>query len=184
MQADDIALRLLGAFYLFGGVMAARAARTSHLLDVALASITMKKLPRAEVLRTLWLAASSVVVLAGGAALMLMITTAAWLFALSALGQALYLALLAPRYFDAADPPDENGRRATKNAFVIYLVATAFVLWAYHAGRLAPWQDIMPWSAIASLAVAAFAAHLFWSLLKPLGTADKSAVADEPPPED
>ena len=86
---------------------------------------------------------------------------------LSALGQALYLLVLAPRYFDAEDPPDAAGRRQSWNAFVIYLAATAFVAWAALTGRLLEWRDV-PWQllAAAGVAIAAYAGHIAWQFLR------------------
>lgn len=64
------------------------------------------------------------------------------LFVLAALGQAAYFAYLAPAYFDRVEPPDAAGRRASLNAFVLYLAATALVVWASYTGRLQPWSQI------------------------------------------
>ena len=125
MDATDILLRLVGAFYAFAGVVASRVAVTSHFLDRAIAAIGGKPTPRAETLQFHWLLGSAILVLASGAALVLRIDIAAWLFLASALGQAAYILVLAPRYFDLHDPPDARGRRQTINAFVIYSAATA-----------------------------------------------------------
>jgi hypothetical protein len=171
MDATDISLRLVGAFYTFAGYVAARVALTSHLLDRALAAITLERLRPVERAQTLWLLCSAVLVLAGGIALMLLLELAVWLFLASAAGQALYLAWLAPRYFDAADPPDAKGCRQTANAFVIYTAATAFVVWASYTGRLAPWQEL-PWPllALAAAAVAAHAGYVAWMYGRPLAS--------------
>lgn len=144
MDPIEIALRAVGTFYVFAGYVAARAGLVSHLLDEALAGIAAKPVPSAERARTYWLLGSTVLVLAGGTALLLLLDLAPWLFALSALGQLVYLVWLAPRYFDAEDPPDAKGRRQTTNAFVIYLAATALTIWAAAAGRLVPWREL-PW---------------------------------------
>jgi cytochrome b subunit of formate dehydrogenase len=151
--------------------VAARVALTSHLLDRALAAITLERLRPVERAQTLWLLCSAVLVLAGGIALMLLLELAVWLFLASAAGQALYLAWLAPRYFDAADPPDAKGCRQTANAFVIYTAATAFVVWASYTGRLAPWQEL-PWPllALAAAAVAAHAGYVAWMYGRPLAS--------------
>lgn len=136
MDFVDLILRLIGAFYVFASFVAARVAATSLLLDRAIAAITLDKPARADVLKAYWLLAASVLLMAGGAALLVLLGLAVWAFLASALGQAVYLFYLAPRYFDAADPPDAAGRRQSTNAFVIYLVATACVVWAYGDGRL------------------------------------------------
>jgi hypothetical protein len=156
MDPISIILRLVGAFYAFAGVVATRAAVTSHFLDRAIAAIGGKPTPRAETLQFWWLLGSAVLVGAGGLALMLLLDIAAWLFLASALGQAAYIAVLAPRYFDVADPPDARGRRQTVNAFVVYAAATAFVLWALATGRLAGWREL-PWPVPAAAAAALLA---------------------------
>lgn len=149
----SIVLRLVGAFYAFAGVVATRAAVTSLFLDRALAAIGAKKPPRAETLQFCWLLGSGMLVGAGGLALMLLLDIAAWLFLASALAQAAYIAMLAPRYFDVADPPDARGRRQTVNAFIVYAAATAFVLWALATGRLVNWREL-PWPLPAAAATA------------------------------
>lgn len=138
MDGTEIALRSIGAFYTFAGLVAARAALTSNLLDVALAAITLKKPDRIDTHRTIWLVGLSVLIFAGGVALLLLLEPAAWLFVANAIIQALYFAALGPYYFDAADPPDPAGRRRSINAFVIYCASTAFVVWAAYGGRLIP----------------------------------------------
>lgn len=150
-------LQLVGAFYAFAGYIASRAALTSRLMDLAIAAIGGTKPDRREMQRSLWLLASSIVVFAGGAALLLLLDLAPWLFAVSAMGQALYLLVLAPHYFDVTDPPDEQGRRQTTNAFFIYTVATVLIIWAAASGKLIPWREVS-WPLLAAF-VAAVAAH-------------------------
>lgn len=136
MDVIDFLLRLIGAFYVFAAYVAARASVMSLLIDRAIAAIALEKPARSDILKGYWLLAASVLVMASGATLLFLLDLAVWAFLGSSLGQAIYLFYLAPRYFDAADPPDETGRRQTTNAFVIYLVATAFVVWAFGSGRL------------------------------------------------
>jgi hypothetical protein len=114
----------------------------------------------------------SILILAGGAALMLLLHAAPWLFVISSIGQAVYLFVLAPRYFDVVDPPDEQGRRQTTNAFVIYVAVTALVVWAAVTDRLIPWRDV-PWPLIAAAAVtvAAYSVYLLWTFYRPLKSA-------------
>ena len=59
--AADIALRMIGAFYVFAGIVATRAGLTSHFMDRALAAISGEKPKRAETARTVWMIASSAV---------------------------------------------------------------------------------------------------------------------------
>ena len=144
MDEIDLALRLMGAFYVFAGYAATRAALMSNLIDRALAAISASKPAPAETAQSLWLIGAANVILAGGVALVLLIDVAAWIFLASALGQAAYLFYVAPRFFDTDDPPDATGRRQSTKAFVVYGAATALVLWASATGRLAHWQDV-PW---------------------------------------
>lgn len=148
MDVVDLVLRLVGAFYVFAAFVAARAALMSLLIDRAIAAIALKKPPRAEILKSYWLISASVLVMLGGAALLFLLDVAVWAFLVSSLGQAAYLFVVAPRYFDVEEPPDEVGRRQTTNAFVIYLVATAFVVWAYSDGRLSNVTEVS-WLALA-----------------------------------
>lgn len=146
---------LVGAFYVFAGIVGTRAALTSQLMDHALAAITLEATPRAETLRGYWLVASTQLVLASGLALMTKTVAAFWLFVACAAGQALYLLVLAPLYFDKAEPADALGRRQTTNAFVIYLAATLFVAWAFWTGELSPLAGASPLALGAAAAVMA-----------------------------
>lgn len=140
----DIILKLVGAFYAFAGVVAARAAMTSYFMDSAFAAISGGRADPVERQRSAWLIGAAWLVFAGGVALAAGLDMARWLFLASAAGQAVYLFALAPMVFDKADPPDPRGRRQTTNAFVIYVAATAFVLWAGAVGRLTAFADAHP----------------------------------------
>lgn len=173
MAADitDVALRLVGAFYVFGGVLAARAGLMSQLLDRAIAGISGRRPTRVENAEAAWLLASAILLLAGGAALMLLLDLAFWLFLTSAAGQLAYLTVIAPRWFDVTDPPDPQGRQGSRNAFVIYLAATAFVTWAYYTERLVDWRDA-PWPLVSLVAAAVlgFGAWTAWAASRPLAS--------------
>ncbi len=158
MDGTDFTLRVIGAFYTFAGLVAARAALTSNLIDHAISAISMQKPDRIEIHRTIWLLGQTVLIFAGGVCLMLLLEPAAWIFALTALMQALFFVALAPLYFDAADAPDPQGRRSSMNAFVIYTAATAFVVWAAYAGRLIPIENAS--TVLLGSAAAAIALHL------------------------
>ncbi len=54
MDIANIGLRLIGAFYVFAGHVATRAALTSHILDKALGAIGGKGLTRVEIATTAW----------------------------------------------------------------------------------------------------------------------------------
>lgn len=175
-----IALCAIGAFYAFAGYVATRAALTSHFIDRAIAAIAAKKPSRTETAQSYWLLSAAALVLAGGVLLLFLVDAAAWLFLASAIGQAVYLFYLAPRIFDVEDAPDAAGRHQTTNAFVIYVAATAFVVWALSVGKLTPWQD-MPWPVLA-LCVALIAVHIVyvvWTLAKsPAAGGGASAFAN------
>lgn len=185
MDASEIILRAIGAFYVFAGYAGARAGLMSYLLDVALAAITLKKPPRAEILRAGWLLIASTLVLAGGIALMLLVDWAAWLFVISAAGQFAYLTVAAPYYIDLEDPPDAKGRQQTFNAFILYAAATGFVAWAYAHGELQPLSDVHPLAiALAALALLAHGVYvtriIFWRRKTPSGAGGESY---DPPPQ-
>jgi hypothetical protein len=156
---------------------------TSRFFDQAIAAISMKKTSRTETARTHWLLCASGLILVGGVALMLLLDFSAWLFVLSALGQVIYLFYAAPVYFDAEDPPDAAGRKQSTNAFVLYVAATAFVIWAWFTGKLVPWQDV-PWPALA-VAAAGLIAHAVYVLrllgkpLKPGGGFSALDIGDD-----
>jgi hypothetical protein len=157
-----IVLRLVGAFYAFAGVVAARAGLMSALMDTALAGITLKKVSFRERALSWWLLASAWLVFASGALLMVLAREAMWAFILCALTQAFYLWIAAPYYFDAEDPPDAAGRRQTTNAFFIYMGVTMLVIWA-SGSVLTPIVDLSPViQSVAAVALAGFAAFVIW----------------------
>ncbi len=167
MDPTDIGLRIVGAFYAFAGVVATRAAITSNMLDRALAQISMKKMPFHETAQTAWLVMASLIVLAGGAALMLKADVAVWLFLGSAVLQALYIFAVAPHFFDREDPPDANGRQRTTNAFVIYLGATALVVWAFTTGKLLRLDQLPPPVILGTAStLLLYAGYVLWMLVK------------------
>jgi len=169
IEFSDVALRLVGAFYTFAGVVASRAGVMSRMLDATIAAIGGERPSWAETARALWMACAGIVILAGGVALMLQTHLAAWLFVISALAQAIYLGVVAPKFLDPTDPPDATGRQQTTNAFVFYLAATALVLWANVSGRLQDWHSL-PWpiAPLAVAAVGAYAGYILIRLFKPL----------------
>jgi hypothetical protein len=158
MDGTEIALRIIGAFYAFAGLVAARVALTSNLIDRAISAISMQKPDRIETHRTTWLLSQSALIFAGGVCLMLLLEPAAWIFVAAALAQALFFVALGPLYFDAADPPDPQGRRSSINAFVIYGAATLFVVWAAYTGRLVPLANAS--GLLLGAAIAAIVLHL------------------------
>ena len=136
IELTDVVLRVIGAFYAFGGFVATRAGLMSQFIDQAIAAIALKKPPRSETAQNAWLIATAALVLIGGVLLLAGLQLAAWVFVASCLGQAAYIYYVAPRFFDGENEPDGDGRRGSTNAFVIYSAATAFILWAVYRGRL------------------------------------------------
>lgn len=165
---SEIALRLVGTFYAVAGIFGIKAALSSHLLDQAIAAIAAKRPSRVEALRNAWLLCAAILILAGGVMLMLLLAAAAWVFLASALAQALYLFVVAPRWLDLEDPPDARGRRQSTNAFVLFSAATALVLWASLTGRLLGIDEV-PWPvrAGAATAVVAYVARSIWIMRMP-----------------
>lgn len=179
MSVDGIQLALsaLGAFYAFAGHVATRAALTSHFVDRAIAAIEVKTVSRTETAQSYWLLSAAALVLAGGVALLFLVDVASYLFLASAAGQALYLYFLAPRYFDAADPPDAAGRGRSINAFAIYLAATALVIWGEAAGKLRSWQDVdWPLAALPAAVVLAHIGYVIWTIASSPANASSSAL--------
>ncbi len=76
MDGTDIALRLVGAFYVFAGYVATRATLMSLVLDRAIAAIGATKPKRAELARGYWLLGAAFVVMAGGATLIALLDIA------------------------------------------------------------------------------------------------------------
>ena len=167
IELTDIVLRVIGAFYAFAGYVATRAGLMSRLIDQAIAAIAMKKPARTETAQNAWLLATAALVLVGGVLLLGGLELAAWVFAVSSLGQAAYIYVVAPRYFDRDDPPDANGRRQTTNAFVIFTATTAFIVWAAYRGRLVHVQDastpVLVAVATALLLYTGYVARALWS---------------------
>jgi hypothetical protein len=151
VDATDIVLRLLGAFYTFAGYFATRAILTALIVDRAIAAIGATAPPRGQTGRAFWLLCVSNVVLAGGAGLLLGLKLASYLFAASVVLQGVYFFVAAPRYFDRTEAPDAKGRSQSTNAFIIYTLATGFILWAHSRGALADAGEV-PLPAIVGVA--------------------------------
>jgi len=163
MDVAAACLIVIGAFYVFAGVYATRAALISLFLDRALTAISGGKPKAVETAQSAWLLTAANIVLAGGAALMLRLDLAVWLFAASLAGQLLYLLVAAPRFFDVEDPPDPKRRRQTTNAAVIYAAATAIVAWAATHGLLVSWREVRwPLLVFAGMAATGHAAYTIW----------------------
>lgn len=167
LDAGGVALALIGLFYGVGAVFTIRVSATGMLLTDALSSLCRVD-PReqaAERNRARLLGLMAVLYGAGGIFLLLRLDLAAAVFAVSCALYGLYLYVIAPKWLDPWDPPEEPGRSSTRNAFFIYLGATAVVLGAWHAGALRPAAEADPWilavAAILVLALAGYALRAF-----------------------
>lgn len=184
MSGIEFGIRLVGAFYLLAGIVAARQMVMDAFLDKALAGITLKPVPRADRLRSQWMLATAVAVFAGGVLLAVLSLLALPAFLAAAAVQAVYIGHVAPRLIDPEDEPDPGGRRATVNAFLIYLAATALVGTVAAAGFLR-WPDAEPWLlAGAGIAILVFAAYHLHRVRQPLSGRHPSMSSDTAYPEE
>lgn len=150
----------VGAFYVFAGVVVMRAMALDRVMNKLLAVLNDPAAPK-ELLRSRVLAVGAFLTLGGGVALMLLSPLAAPVFVAGALWQAGYL-LWAEKALPPEDEDDARGRRQTKNAFVVYLFATAFVGWLAVQGQLRPWDIQAMMIDVAIIAVSCAAA---WAVL-------------------
>ncbi|MGQ3354365.1 MAG: hypothetical protein ACT6XY_08305 [Phreatobacter sp.] len=184
MNGAEIALRLVGAFYVLAGLIAARQMVMEAFLDKALAGLTLKPVSRADRLRGRWMLGIAAGVFGGGVLLLALSILALPAFLACAAAQATYLGHAAPRLIDPEDPPDPAGRRRTRNAFLVYLCATGLVAAAAAEGHLR-WPSDDPWpAAIAGIALAAFVAWHVSKASEPLGerrTLSTNALEPETP---
>lgn len=152
----------VGAFYVFAGFVVMRAMVLDRLMDQVLAVLndpgTAKERMRSNVLSV-----GAFLTMAGGVALAILSPLAAVVFAINALWQGGYL-LWAERSLPPEDEADKRGRQQTKNAFVIYLAATAFVLWLAGQGYLRPWDAPLTSHTI-DVAVMAAAVAAAWAFI-------------------
>jgi hypothetical protein len=124
------AAHIIGAFYVFAGLVALRAMAMDRLFDVALAAITLGDPPDPnERIKSLWLTFGAALTLAGGVALLILSVLAPGLFVANLAVQTVYI-LWAERALPPEEPEDRIGRTRTINAALIYAAATVFVVWA------------------------------------------------------
>lgn len=164
MQIVDLALRLVGGFYLFAGLLGLQAMALDALMDKVLFGLTLEPTPSREDFRRFMLAGGSYLVGLSGAALMVLSLWAVPLFILATGLQASWL-IWAKTNYPAETPLEAKGRRQSTNAAVLYAIVAATVGWSALAGVLRPWSDL--WALflpIAGIGFVVFAArHLFWS---------------------
>jgi len=172
-----IVLAAIGAFYVFAGLVLARQMILDRVLSRAIEMISLEKQSRVETLQQVWMIVSAILIFAAGATLLFMSRLAVWLFAVALLQQVLYLTWAAPRYFDAEDEPDPDGRRQSTNATILFGAMTLAVVAAATNGNLLPLSG----SGVPSLLVsgALTLAFAVWMLLR-LGMPDRPGVQGLP----
>lgn len=138
LRFPGIALALIGAFYIFAGLVLARQMILDRVLSRAIEMISLERQSRAETLQQVWMTVSAILIFAGGATLFFLSWLAVWLFAIALLQQVLYLTWAAPRYFDVDDEPDPAGRRQSTNASILFGAMTLAVVAAATNGHLLP----------------------------------------------
>lgn len=183
MDAIDIAARLIGAFYVFGGVIALHAIARDALLDKAIASITLSDENPDEALKRRILTVASLLTAVSGGALVLMAGVAPWLFLLNLICQAGWLAYARKR-FPPADEDEGRGRRQVANAALVWGVITAIVIWLDFDGRLGspadPWPPLMLAAGGLGLLVW-IARHLAWKPARAPAFETDEPESAEPP---
>ncbi|MBL8578868.1 MAG: hypothetical protein JNK47_16720 [Mesorhizobium sp.] len=187
MDAAELALRAIGGFYAFAGIVAIRAGAMGELLTKALIAIkgTATDEDRADRIRTKILALNSVLMGIGGVLLAALLDIALPVFLLSVLIYAAYILVIAPRFLDPHDPPDERGRRQSRNAMWLYLVAAAFMLLGWWQGVLRPVVEesvvVLAIAALASAGIVAYAVKSFAPLRgKSFGTSERDEEPYDP----
>lgn len=126
--------RAVGVFYILAGLLVIHAVRQNLFLDKAIAQITLKKPPLNERVQSGYMIAVAALTLGSGVTLLLLSRWAAAAFVLNSALQAGYLLWIRVR--PPEDALEAQGRRQGLNAFVLYLVATAFVLGLFRGGVL------------------------------------------------
>jgi hypothetical protein len=178
----QIVALFVGAFYIFGGIVVMRAMALDRVMDQLLAALSDPTAP-SEALKSRILSVGAYLTLAGGVALALLSSLAAAVFLANALWQGGYL-LWAEHALPPKDDDEARGRRRTKNAFVVYLAATGFVLWLAWRGDLRPWN--MPLQsytidvAIVAGAIGIALAFVHWSGRAGATTSTSGSPSDAP----
>ncbi|MEQ1754962.1 MAG: hypothetical protein ABL973_12605 [Micropepsaceae bacterium] len=129
---------VLGIFYVFAGVVALRVIALGSVMDSLLEALDGSRTSATEFLKTRILTIGAYLTAASGAALLTLSCSAVALFAANSLVQGGYLAW-ASRALVPEDDADRRGRQQTVNAFVIYVAATAFVIWLFLTNGLRAW---------------------------------------------
>jgi hypothetical protein len=122
-----IAAYIIGAFYVFAGLVVLRTMAMDRLLDDAIAKLTLKPTEKDEKVKSFLLTLGGVLTFAGGVALAMLSIWALPLFAANVLVQGAYL-LWALKYAKPENALEEKGRKQTINAFLLYCAAFVFVI--------------------------------------------------------
>lgn len=130
-------LFILGVFYAAGGVVLVRRMALDTFLDKAIAALTMKT-NKAEETATRILTAGAWLTLASGLTLMAQSRAALVVFSVNIALQAGYL-IWAQRARPPEDELERRGRKATINAFFIYVGVFGLVILMEQQGLWRPW---------------------------------------------
>lgn len=136
-------VQAVGVFYVLAGIVVLRQMALERLLDQALAAITMRPASALDRRETQLLSLGGYLTFASGLSALTLSRWSVALFAMASLAQALYL-VWAARATPPQDETERKGRRATFNAFLIYLAASAFVIYAAWHGAVRPWPFLDP----------------------------------------
>lgn len=167
MLALDILLQVIGAFYMFAGIVLVRAVMLDRLIGNATAAISAAPEDGRERVRTGYAIVIAVMTYLSGLGLMSLCDLAVYLFVAALLLQGAYLFWLAPRFLDTPEESQSRGRQQSTNAFVIFGAATALATWATSMGRLQPVAEASPASLgmVAGL-VAVFLGYVGWMYVR------------------
>lgn len=136
----EILARLIGVFYVVGGLFVVRVMVMDALMDRMLAGITAGKVPTKDRVRAVLLLTGAVLTALSGLALVMLSAWSTVLFAANVAVQGAWL-LIAAKWFRPDDASEAKGRSRTTNAFLGYLAASALVAHLWNTGKLGPWMD-------------------------------------------
>lgn len=128
-QLDILAIvaRLIGGWYVFAGAVALNAWRMNAFMDKAMARLTLEPTDRVEQLRGWTIFGVGSLTMMSGLFLILLSPLAPPAFMACCALQAAYFTW-ARKALPPKDEAGRRGRRASTNAFLLYLVASVFVL--------------------------------------------------------
>lgn len=143
----------IGIFYVVAGIIVLRVMTFERMLDKALTSISGKaSTDIADQVRVRVLTGGALLTLASGAATILLSPIALLIYIANVIVQGGYIAW-ADRAIPPESPDDATGRQTTKNAFVVYMAATAFIAWMQYQGGMRPWYTTWEVWAMDALAI-------------------------------